>query len=59
MDQVAAVFEVNFHDYFAIAVTILQLTHDWEQVALPNRDFDNSGVVNTQSSTSAMCLWNN
>jgi hypothetical protein len=44
-DQVIAVFEVNFREYFTIADAILQLAHDWERVAVRNRDFVNSAVV--------------
>jgi hypothetical protein len=45
MDQVIAVFEVNFREYFTITDTILQLGYDWEWVAVRNRDFVNSAVV--------------
>jgi hypothetical protein len=44
-DQVIAVIEVDFREYFALADAILQLIHDWEQVAVGNRDFVNSAVV--------------
>jgi hypothetical protein len=49
MDQVIPVFDVNFREYFIIADTILQLTHDWEQVAVRNGNFGNSTVVDPSS----------
>jgi hypothetical protein len=44
-----AIFEVIFHKYFATADAIIQVAHDWEQVAVCNRDFVNSVVVDGQS----------
>jgi hypothetical protein len=45
-DQVTGVCEVNVREYFATVDTIVDLVNDLEQVAIPNRDFVNSAIVN-------------
>jgi hypothetical protein len=48
MDRVIVVVVINVHEYFVTADAILELTHDWDQVAVHTRDFINSLVVDIQ-----------
>jgi hypothetical protein len=45
MDQVIAVFEFNFREYLTIGDATQQLAHHWKWVAVRNRNFVNSVIV--------------
>jgi hypothetical protein len=45
-ELVIGILEINLRNYFLTADAILQLAHDWERVAVCNRDFVNAALVN-------------